>query len=99
MKANTKNESLAFQIEDLHHSIKQLNNAGLETERLRNDLQQAHSLNQSLSEQLKEVRDSKGDSPMVKRELKQSQMMNEQLGKQLADVLKHVEGLKTQNNE
>lgn len=99
MKATSKNESLAMQVEDLHHSIKQLTNTGLETQRLRSELQEAHGLNHSISQQLKELRDSMAELPLVKRELAQSKTMNEQLGKQLADVLNHMETLKTQNDK
>lgn len=97
--ANKKNEALALQIESLHQSIKQFNDMGREAEKLRNDVKEAHQLNDTLSEQLKGMRNPTTELPLVQRELKQSKMMNEQLGKQLAELLNHMAKIKAHNQK
>lgn len=87
-------KSPPLQLEDLGHSLHHT-----ETDKLRRDLHDLYNSNQLLNQQLMEVKNTSSELPLVKRELKQSQIMNEQLGKQLADVLSHVEKLKSLNVE
>ncbi|XP_028515120.1 myomegalin isoform X2 [Exaiptasia diaphana] len=91
-KPSSKHQSPPLQIQDLHYSVH-----SAQTDKLRNELQELYNSNQMLNQKLMEVKNTSSELALVKRELKQSQIMNEQLGKQLADVLSHVEKLKSQN--